>query len=252
MKSVAIIVAYYSKDNLLSKDFIKICEMLKKKHKIIVSYNGRLINKKKLGKDITFLKYNDQGYDLNCYMQALHHVISNLNNISKCLFINNSFKIFNHIKFIEALSNIESKLNSYDIVALTKSYEIKPHYQSYLFGVNIKKMKSSLMEELKPFLKTNNRLNRNSVIQNFELETISLAEKHGLTHTFLYKPTKMNYFLGFIKYIFTLGFLDHPMPLTKLNPSLINPSTFLKGIINSIYGFKKIKSTSLINKLNLW
>ncbi len=249
MKSKAIIIAFYSKDNLLSKDFIKMCEMLKKNHEIIISYNGSLLNKEKLGKDIIFLNYNDQGYDLNCYMQGLYHVLINLKNISKCLFLNNSIKIFNHIKFVNALSEIEHKLNSHDIVALTKSYEIKPHYQSYLFGINIKSLKSSLIEELKPFLKENNKLNRNSVIQTFELETISLAEKHGLTHTFIYKPTKTNYFLGYIKYIITFGFLDHPIPLKKLTPSLINPSTFLKGSLNSVYGFKKNKSTSLINKL---
>ena len=93
MKSKAIIIAFYSKDNLLSKDFIKMCEMLKKKHEIIISYNGRLLNKEKLGKDITFLKYNDQGYDLNCYMQGLYHVLINLKNISKCLFLNNSIAV---------------------------------------------------------------------------------------------------------------------------------------------------------------
>lgn len=249
MKSQAIIVAFYSTDNLISNDFIKICKILKNKYEIIISYNGSLLNKEKLDKNIIFLKYNNEGYDLNCYMQGLYHVFTNFNSISKCIFLNNSIKIFDSIKFNEVLSKIEFKLNSYDIVALTKSFEIKPHYQSYLFGVNIKRMKSSLIEELKPFLKANNRLNRNSVIKTFELETISLAEKYGLTHTFLYKPTKMNYIQGFIKYILTLGFFDHPTPLKKLTPSLINPSTFLKGSLNSLYGFKKIKSTSLINKL---
>ena len=87
MKSKAIIIAFYSKDNLLSKDFIKMCEMLKKKYEIIISYNGRLLNKEELSKDITLLKYNDQGYDLNCYMQGLYHVLINLKNISKCLFL---------------------------------------------------------------------------------------------------------------------------------------------------------------------
>lgn len=250
MKSTAIAIAYYNKHKLLTNDFIKLCAILKSHYEIIITYNGTISNLAQLDPTIKCFKYGEKGYDLNCYMKGLEYILSSKKGFEKVIFINNSIKILDCFKFKILLEEISQKLDSFDFVGLTKNYEIKPHYQSFLFALSLK-LNGDIILKLKKKVKDNPLINRSDVIQLFEIETINLLNKYKLKHTHLFNPKGLVRVKGFFNYLLKLGFLDNLAPLKSLNPGIVNPSIFMKREISSLYGFKKIKSTSIINKIKL-
>lgn len=248
MKSTAIVIAYYSKHRVLTNDFLELCAILKSKYEIIVSYNGSISNLDLLDSTIKYIKYGEKGYDLNCYMKGLDYILKSKKSIEKVIFINNSIKILDILKFEMLLDEINHKLGSFDFVGLIKNHEIKPHYQSFLFALSLK-LKEDIILKLKKKLKDNPLINRSDVIQIFEIETISLLNKYKLKHTYLFKPNGLIKALGYMNYLLKLGFIDNLASLKSLNPDLINPSIFMKKELYIRYGFKKIKTTTMLNKL---
>lgn len=246
--STAIIIAYYSNQKLLTNDFLRLLNGIKYKYKIIIAYNGTILNLDELDPAIECLKYGEKGYDLNCYMKGLDYVLCNENSIESVIFINNSIKVLDVLKFEMLLEEIKHKLEEYDFVGLIKNYEIKPHYQSFLFALSLN-LKEDIISKLKKKLQVNPLLNRSEVIQIFEIETICLLNKYKLNHTYLFKPKGLIKTLGYINYILKLGFIDNLVPLKSLNADLINPSIFMKKELSLRYGFKKIKTTTTLNKI---
>lgn len=248
MKSTAIVIGYYNKHNLLTNDFIKLCATLKSKYEIILAYNGSISNLALLDPTITHIKYGEKGYDLNCYIKGLDYILESRKNIEKVIFLNNSIKILNFQKFEILIKELDQKLRNYDFVGLIKNHEIKPHYQSFLFALSLN-LKEDLISKLKKKLQVNPLLNRSEVIQIFEIETICLLNRHKLNHTYLFKPKGIIKTLGYMNYLLKLGFIDNLVPLKSLNADLINPSIFMKKELSLRYGFKKIKTTTTLNKL---
>jgi hypothetical protein len=241
-----IVIAYFSKDSFLEQDFIDAINLISIEYKTLIVYVGDIKNNQELNCSSLFLKYGDQGYDLNCYIEGAKWFSLNFH-VSNLIFFNNSFRILNKQKFCQTIKVIETNLNKSDFVFFSKSYEVTPHYQSFFFGFSISRLTHFQKCVFHKIISENLPFTRKQVIEKFELRSIFFVDFYSFSHDFIFKPTKFNFFRAYFFYLITLGFLDYFPAL--LQPWKLNPSTFLKNSIESKFGFRKIKSSSIINKL---
>ncbi len=246
MDSKGIVIAYYSKVGLLTADFITLVKFLKVHYKVVLVYVGDIYNRDDLVDDIPLIRYGDVGYDLNCFLMGFNY-LSKRFLVSQFIFFNNSIQVTDNDRFLNLVVTIFEKLRVNSLVGVIKSFEVVPHYQSFCFGISLEEFDKSALMRLNAISSTNTACSRDEVITYFELRTIILADKFLLTHDYVYKPNLVEYFLGFISFLANMGFFDNLIALFQ--PWKINPTTFLKCTLESKFGFRKIKSSSIINKL---
>lgn len=248
MMMTSLIFAFYSKDSLVDKGLIFFLNRISRFYKIVFVYNGDVKNLSMLNENIISLKFGDEGYDLNCYLKGMEYLFLNNESVGNCIFMNNSIIITDYSKFQNTLFNLETLLNNYDFVGVTKNIEIRPHYQTFLFAVALSRFKNNLLGEIFEVIRSNELMSRIDVIEKFELRTIDLLEERNLFHTHLFRPNVKALVSGFILYLLSLGFIDNARPLYHVNAKGLNPSTFMKYSISKRYGFRKIKSSTFLNK----
>ena len=249
MKTSGLIIANYNSNGMLTDDILKLCESIKDEYVIVISYIGKIQNLNSLDPSIIHLNYGEKGYDLNCYKQGMNYFFKSHKKLSRFLFMNNSIEIVNISKFRSLLQNKVEQLEANHFVGFTKNYEIRPHYQTFLFGFSTVGLNTEVLRLLKKCLARNPRYSRMDVIEKFELETITMLNRYGLKHTHVYQPDYLDVIRGFLSYLLQFGFIDNFEPINKMNPMLINPSTFLKRHLTLCFGLKKKKSTTVVNKI---
>ena len=244
MVDTVIVVAYYSLNKRISSDFTELLLSLVEFHEVIVVFVGYLEVDSLKFKNVRFLKFGDVGYDLNSYL--LGYVVSmELHSVKRLIFINNSFKVVSVGLFLDCLSLLCDELDSYDFVGLVKSFEVREHYQSFCFGMNVKTAKGGLFNDLIERGLLSRPVDRFEVINDFELRSLDNLDFHGFSHKSLYRPTLIDLVVAYITFILRLGFVDTCQPL--FDPKSLNLSVYGKKKIRNLYGIEKRKSSTIIN-----
>ena len=231
-------IAYYNKENILTEDFIHLLHSLKLEFNIQVVHIGNVKNIDKVPQEIKFIKYGNIGYDGNCYKEGLKQLIEK-HNKSKIIFLNNSVTITSIDKFKELIIEMNNKLNNLFFLGYSMSQEIKNHYQSFLFGINLNKANKKTFRYLNKLLKKNTPLSRTEVIKDFEIRTIDVLDRLNTKHNYFHKLNHAEKFIAYINFIMQFGFLNTPIGLLNLNK--INFTLYNKKI-SERYGFRKIKN----------
>lgn len=247
VKVTTIIFAVYEAESVLRSDTLKFLELVVQNPtiEVVLVYNGVLSNLQNLDDSIVVISNPVQGYDLNCYIRGFLYCRNK--NRESFIFMNNSIYITYPRIFLNTLLLIAKKLDFFSFVSFSISREIQTHFQSFLFGINFSSradLKKRLLEisEEKDIAFT-----RDEVIQKFELKShFYVTKMFNLNYDLLFNPGLFLRAKAFFNFLITLGFLDNLTGLYR--PNSINYSLFLKNTIERKYGFKKIKSTSVLNK----
>lgn len=235
--STYLVIAYYNKHRLLTKDFIDLLNFVKDDFNCILAYVSEIENKNE-APSVHFIKYGDIGYDGNCFKVGLEEVMSR-NIQTKIIFINNSILITSKTKFKNLLLGMILELNKTFFLGFSESKEIRPHYQSFMFGINLNNANSKTKKYLQKITKHNPTLDRNDVINKFELETIKILNRLHAKHTFYNRVRKLEKLIAYINFIAKLGFFNNLNGLVNYNT--INFTLYNKNITGK-FGFKKIKN----------
>ncbi len=214
---------------------------------VLLVYNGDLTNLDQVPETVVSFPNPTQGYDLNCYIRGFLEGI--LRKKRKFIFINNSIHISNPSIFSNTLITMNKKLEETIFVSFSLSEEIKKHFQTFLFGINLKNDPNSINIISNACKKYDRPFTRVEVIEQFELKTYDyVVDNLRWNYSIMFKPNLGLKFKGYILFLIKLGFLDNIKGLLKFER--INYSLFLKKDIERNFGFKKIKSTSVINNWN--
>jgi len=242
-----IVIAYYDRNSLLTSDFCYLLDQLDCLAKVVVAYVGNLIRPVKTYENVDFIKFDDVGYDLNSYLIGLEKIRS-ASNVKKYIFINNSILVKNVTLFIHSILLMVNRLESIDFIGFVKSFEEREHYQTFFFGMTRQVAESKFFNRFIERGFHERPISRIEVIEEFELNTCDCLNICAYNHDSLFKPTTLDYLVAYLNYLFVLGFFDNAQAL--IQPKKLNMATYSKVRILRVYGFKKIKGSSLINKFN--
>lgn len=244
-----LIYAVYERNSILREDVLIFLEYISRNSifEVFLVYNGNLTNLDKIPESIISICSGKNGYDLNCYIKGFLEGI--LHGKKKFIFFNNSVIVSNPVTFIDTLLYMDNELDRSNFVGFSISEEIKKHFHSFLFGINLTRDAKALQIITDICVKFNRPFSRDEVINLFELKThVYVVENLKWNYSILFKPTLYLKLKGYLKFLLYLGFLDNIKGLLRFEK--INFSIFLKSDIERKFGFRKIKSTSIINKWN--
>lgn len=247
MDKKIIIFAVYESDNLLRADNIRSINFLSKSYSCYLIYVGKLENLNLLNNSIKVLHYGHKGYDLNSYKLGLNQLSEDSENKNcKILFFNNSIFIGNYKLFSGLIEKMFSKLDKNDFVAFAENNEITKHFQTFLFGIKLK-TKTKVHDVLIRVSKLNKPIDRQSVIDKFELKNFYYLQKYHLESETILKFNTLEFIRLYFNFIIKLGFIDNKAGIFQ--PRKINYTTFGKFKTLKLFGFKKIKSSTIISKI---
>lgn len=235
--STYLVIAYYNKHGLLTKDFIDLLNFVKDDFNCILAYVSEIENKHE-APFVHFIKYDDVGYDGNCFKVGLKEIM-NKKIKSKIIFFNNSISITSKTKFKNLLLGMNHKLSETFYLGFSKSKEIKPHYQSFMFAINLNNANSKTKKYLHKLTRNNPMLDRYDVINKFELQTIKILNRLNSNHTYYNRVNNLEKFIAYANFITQLGFFNNPNGL--INYNTINFTLYNKKITER-FGFRKIKN----------
>lgn len=233
-----LVLAYYNQDKLLTQDFIKLLRASILKFNCSVIYIGNIQNIDESPEEVKFTKYGDAGYDGNCYKEGLKQLIKNQTKV-KIIFFNNSIEITSSTEFLDLLLNINTELDNFFFLGYSKSKEIKNHYQSFLFAINLNKANIKTFRFLNKFLQSNTPLSRSQVIDDFEIRTIEILDRLNSKHGFYNQINRIEKFRAYANFLLQFGYINNPLGL--LQPNTINFSLYNKNTTEK-HGFRKIKN----------
>ena len=241
-----LIIAYFDARGVLSDDFRTFLKLSSSSFDVHVFHIDEIVVLKADFPNVKFTLCAVAGYDLNAYLfGAVHYMYSK--DVEQYIFMNNSIEIVNPGLFMRTLELMFDRLTLVDFIAMTKSFEETEHYQSYLFGLNKRILSSHLFRNLiedGSFLRPFSRF---EVIQYFELNTLNSLKNDGFSHDNFYKPNRSSILIAYFRYLVCLGFVDNSQGL--FYPKRINMSTYSKSEMAALYGFRKIKNSSILNKV---
>jgi hypothetical protein len=246
-KLTTIIFAVYESESYLREDTLEFLELVSQNQafKLLLVYNGSLLNLGKLADSIIVIPNPVQGYDLNCYIRGF--LYSREVDSDSFIFLNNSIYITHPKVFLSTILLIDRELDFWPFVGFSMSKEIRKHFQSFLFGINFSSNPWAKVKLFEICEHNDKAFTRQEVIENFELKSYDYVTKlFDLKYHLIFKPGLLLKVKAYFTYLITFGFLDNMRGLTKSDS--INYSLFLKNTIEKKYGFKKIKSTSILNK----
>lgn len=246
---ITLIFAVYEKKSKLREDVLQFLNFVSTdpSFQVLLVYNGELTNLNDLPSSIKFISNPTQGYDLNCYLRGF--LECKQEGVSRLIFLNNSIEITDPLVFIKTLKKISGLLDNSTFVSFSLSEEIRPHFQSFLFGINLIDDTNSQVL-LKQICLANDRpFSRYEVIQEFELKTFEFVVDYlKWTYSVLFIPSFFMRLKAYVNFLLHFGFFDNIRAV--FYPNELNFSIFLKKDIHSKFGFKKIKSSSILNKWN--
>ncbi|MEP2274038.1 MAG: hypothetical protein ABJH98_01205 [Reichenbachiella sp.] len=206
-----------------------------------------MTNLNEIPESITSISSGTQGYDLNCYIKGFLEGI--LHGKMKFIFFNNSLFISNPVIFTKTLLLLDKELDHVNFTGFSISEEVRKHFQSFLFGINLTRDAYALQIIKDTCIKFDRAFTRDEVINLFELRSYVYVVDHlKWNYSVLFKPGFYLKLKGYLTFLLHLGFLDNIPGLLRFER--INFSIFLKRDIERKFGFRKIKSTSIINKWN--
>ncbi len=145
-KSDFLIYAHYDPNGIIRKDIINFLKISSKNYKKIIFVSTKL-NKKEISKFSTNTKViirKNVGYDFYSYKVGLNYILKKFVNCykEKIYFLNSSIIILEPRKFLRKIIKINFKKN--EIWALTKSFELTEHLQSFFLIFDLKKIDVNL------------------------------------------------------------------------------------------------------------
>jgi hypothetical protein len=244
--SKIVVVAYFNERGLLTHDLKNFLKLSTRSFDVHVFHIGELAIHIDEYPNVQFSFCAAGGYDLNAYLcGAVKYMYSE--DVDRLIFMNNSIEILEPVLFVRTLELMFERLTVVDFVAVTKSFEETEHYQSYLFGLKKGVLSSQLFRKFIDDGFNSKPLSRFEVIQYFELNTIYSLNNDGFSHDNIYKPHRKSLLRVYLRYLVFFGFVDNSQGL--LFPNRVNLSTYSKSEMSALYGFRKIKNSSLMNKL---
>lgn len=245
----SLVFAVFEKNSILREDVLFFLADISRNSafEVFLVYNGDLTNLDEIPKNIVCIPNHTQGYDLNCYIRGF--LAATLRGNKKLIFLNNSIFISNSRVFSNTLLSMVKELDHSVFVSFSINDEIRKHFQSFLFGIDLTKDPKSLKIIWDACNKYDRPFARDEVIDLFELKSyVYVVDELKLSYSVLFKPELSLKIKGYLKFLFHLGFLDNILGLIHFGR--INYSIFLKSDIERSFGFRKIKSTSVINNWN--
>lgn len=246
---ITLVFAVYERNSRLREDVLVFLADISRNSafEVLLVYNGDLTNLDEIPQSIVCIPNRTQGYDLNCYIRGF--LEGTLRGKKKFIFFNNSIFISNPAIFSNTLLSMDKELNHSIFVSFSINEEIRKHFQSFLFGINLTKDPKAIKIISDACIKYDRPFTRDEVIELFELKTyVYVVDDLKWSYSVLFKPELSSKVKGYLKFLFHLGFLDNILGLLHLER--INFSIFLKSDIERKFGFRKIKSTSVINNWN--
>lgn len=244
-----LIYAVYERNSRLREDVLIFLEYISRNSifEVFLIYNGNLTNLDEIPESIMSIFSGTQGYDLNCYIRGF--LEGTLHGKKKFIFFNSSILISNPVIFSNTLLFMDKELDRSNFVGFSISEEIRKHFHSFLFGINLTRDANALQIISETCIQFDRPFTRDEVINLFELKTYAyVVDNLKWNYSILFKPEFSLKLKGYLKFLLHLGFLDNIRGLLRFER--INLSIFLKSDIERKFGFRKIKSTSVINKWN--
>ena len=213
-KSDFLIYAHYDANGIIRKDIINFLKISSKNYKKIIFVSTKLNRKEisKFSKNTKIIIRKNVGYDFYSYKVGLNYILKKFANYykEKIYFLNSSIIILEPRKFLRKIIKINFKKN--EIWALTKSFELTEHLQSFFLIFDLKKIDINLfLNWWKKVKKYNDRwkvvrqyeigLSMHFKENNYSLKSLFADNVKMYPDTF-YKKTKQrlnNYFYKKIK-----------------------------------------------------
>ncbi|GAB3218740.1 hypothetical protein J0A67_03430 [Algoriphagus aestuariicola] len=239
----------YERNAALREDVIAFLDWISQESdfEVFLVYNGELSNLDRLPSSVRCIPNPTQGYDLNCYIRGF--LEARLTGRARFVFLNNSVFISNPEVFMRTILSMSRKLEDSPFVAFSLSHEIRKHFQSFLFGIDFTGHEQVMETVTDTCVRYDRAFTREEVIGLFELKSYDyVVRDFKLGFSVLFQPGLLTKLKGYAAFLLRLGFLDNMRGLIHLDR--VNFSLFLKSDIERQFGFRKIKSTTVLNKLN--